>query len=129
MSLKYSGVQTMKSIRPAATVGLLASTLVGNLPALDVDFLAVNTAAATAKLVRDARAVGKYVYVWTVNDPLTMSHMASLGVAGLITDQPALARVVLAQRADLSAIERLVLALGSRLGLSTDDNGTNDQSP
>jgi glycerophosphoryl diester phosphodiesterase len=129
MSLKYSGVQTMKSVQPAATVGLLASTLVGNLPALDVDFLAVNTAAATANLVRDARAVGKFVYVWTVNDPLTMSHMASLGVAGLITDQPALARVVLAQRADLSAIERLVLALGSRLGLSTDDNGTNDQSP
>lgn len=129
MSLKYSGVQKMKSLQPAWTVGLLASTLVGNLPALKVDFLAVNTAAASARLVRDARAAGKDVYVWTVNDPLSMSHMASLGVAGLITDKPALAREVLTQRADLSAIERLVLALGSSLGLTTEDNGTNSPSP
>ena len=123
MSLKYEGVQKMKAIEPEWTVGLLASTLVGNLPALDVDFLAVNAAAASARLVRDAQAAGKDVYVWTINSPLAMSHMASLGVSGLITDKPALARDVLLQRSGLSAIERLVLAMGSSLGLSADENG------
>jgi glycerophosphoryl diester phosphodiesterase len=80
-------------------------------------------------LVRAARAAGKEVYAWTVNDPLAMSHMASLGVSGLITDQPALAREVLRQRAALGAAERLVLALGDRFGLSTTDPVSHDASP
>lgn len=129
MSLKYSAVQKMKSLRPDWTVGLLATAILGNLPALAVDFLAVNAATASAGLVRRARAAGKEIYVWTVNDPLTMSRMASLGVAGLITDEPALARAVLAQRAALSTGERLVLALGSRLGLRTSDKEYRDVSP
>jgi glycerophosphoryl diester phosphodiesterase len=129
MSLKYEAVQKMKALRPAWTVGLLATATVGDLTALAADFLAVNTATASARLIRDARAAGKEVYVWTVNDPLSMSHMASLGVSGLITDEPALAREVLEQRAALGAGERLVLALGSRLGLSASDKAYRDASP
>ena len=86
-------------------------------------------ATASARLVRDARAAGKEVYVWTVNDPLSMSHMASLGVSGLITDEPALTREVLEQRAALGATERPVLALGSELGLSVSDAAYRDASP
>jgi glycerophosphoryl diester phosphodiesterase len=129
MSLKYEAVQKMKALRPDWTVGLLATVTVGNLPALEADFLAVNMATASVPLVRDARAAGKEVYVWTVNDPLSMSHMASLGVSGLITDEPALAHEVLKQRATLVAAERLVLALGSKLGLSVSDKLYRDVSP
>jgi glycerophosphoryl diester phosphodiesterase len=129
MSLKYEAVQKTKALRPDWAVGLLATATVGDLPALEADFLAVNMATASVGLVRDARAVGKEVYVWTVNDPLSMSHMASLGVSGLITDEPALAREVLEQRAALSAAERLVLALGSELGLSVSDKVDRDVSP
>jgi len=129
MSLKYAAVQKMKSLRPDWTVGLLATATVGDLPALDADFLAVNMATASVQLVRDARAAGKEVYVWTVNDPLSMSHMASLGVAGLITDEPALAREVLEQRAALGAAERLVLALADKLGLRVLDKAYRDASP
>ena len=129
MSLKYDAVQKMKALRPNWKVGLLATATVGELPALEADFLAVNTATASFGLVRDAREAGKEVYVWTVNDPLSMSQMASLGVSGLITDEPALAREVLEQRAALSAAERLVLALGSRLGLSASDKEYRDASP
>jgi glycerophosphoryl diester phosphodiesterase len=129
MSLKYEAVQKMKALRPDWAVGLLATATVGDLPALEADFLAVNMATASLGLVRDARAVGKEVYVWTVNDPLSMSHVASLGVAGLITDEPALAREVLEQRAALSAAERLVLALGSKLGLRVSDAVYRDASP
>jgi glycerophosphoryl diester phosphodiesterase len=129
MSLKYEAVQKMKALRPDWTVGLLATATVGDLPALEADFLAVNMATASARVVRAARAAGKEVYVWTVNDPLSMSHMASLGVSGLITDEPALAREVLEQRAALGAAERLVLALGSKLGLSASDKPYRDASP
>jgi glycerophosphoryl diester phosphodiesterase len=129
MSLKYDAVRKMKALRPDWKVGLLATATWGDLPALEADFLAVNTATASVGLVRDAREAGKEVYVWTVNDPLSMSQMASLGVSGLITDEPALAREVLAQRAALSAAERLVLALGSRLGLSASDKEYRDASP
>ena len=129
MSLKYEAVRKMKQLRPDWTVGLLASVSVGKLAALDADFLAVNMAAASAQLVRDARAAGKEVYVWTVNDPLSMSNMASLGVSGLITDEPALAREVLKQRSALGPAERLVLALGSRLGISISEKVYRDASP
>lgn len=129
MSLKYEQVRRMKALRPEWTVGLLATATVGDLPALEADFLAVNLGTASVGLARDARAAGKEVYVWTVNDPLSMSHMASLGVSGLITDEPALARRVLEQRAALSAAERLVLALGSRLGLRVSDQAYRDASP
>jgi glycerophosphoryl diester phosphodiesterase len=129
MSLKYEAVQKMNTLRPDWTVGLLATATVGDLPALEADFLAVNMATSSVGLVRDARAAGKEVYVWTVNDPLSMSHMASLGVSGLITDEPALAREVLEQRAALSAAERLVLALESQLGLSVSDKVDRDASP
>jgi glycerophosphoryl diester phosphodiesterase len=129
MSLKYAAVQKMKSLQPDWTVGLLATALVGKLASLQADFLAVNTGTVSAKLVHDARAAGKEVYVWTVNDGLTMSHMASLGVAGLITDEPALAREVVDQRRELGAIERLVLALASSLGLNAEDNELHEMSP
>jgi glycerophosphoryl diester phosphodiesterase len=129
MSLKYDAVRKMKALRPGWTVGLLATATVGDLTALETDFLAVNMATASLRLVRDARAAGKEVYVWTVNDPLSMSRMASLGVSGLITDEPALARQVLEQRAELGAAERLVLALGSKLGLNASDKVYRDASP
>jgi glycerophosphoryl diester phosphodiesterase len=129
MSLKYEQVRRMKALRPDWTVGLLATATVGDLPALEADFLAVNMGTASVGLVRGARAAGKEVYVWTVNDPLSMSHMASLGVSGLITDEPALARRVLEPRPALSAAERLVLALGSRLGLRVSDKAYRDASP
>ncbi len=129
MSLKYQAVRKMKSLRPDWSIGLLATATVGDLPALDADFLAVNMATASVGLVRDARAAGKEVYVWTVNDPLSMSHMASLGVSGLITDEPALARKVLEQRAALGASERLVLALADKLGLRVVDKAYRDASP
>ena len=56
------------------------------------------------------------VFVWTINDPAGMSSMLSRGVDGLITDQPAIARKVLRERADLNPGERLLVDLAARLG-------------
>ncbi len=126
MSLKANAVAKMRELRPNWNVGLLASASLGNMWDLDVDFLAVNSATMSRQLVRGSQDVGKEVYVWTVNDALSMSGMLSYGVDGLITDEPALARQVLADRKTLTGVERLVLGLAGRIGLDVPHRGEDD---
>jgi len=52
----------------------------------------------TRELVDGAHAVGVRVVPWTVNDALTMAELIDLGVDGLVTDLPALAGAVVAER-------------------------------
>ncbi|WP_299356703.1 glycerophosphodiester phosphodiesterase family protein [uncultured Shimia sp.] len=129
MSLKLPAVQKMKAIRPDWEVGLLSSASAGRIWELDIDFLAVNKAAVSTRLVREMRSAGKKLYVWTVNEPLEMSRMISMGVDGLITDEPALARDVISQRRDLSSAERLVLALANFVGVAAEVGTYRDDSP
>ncbi|HBS50565.1 MAG TPA: glycerophosphodiester phosphodiesterase, partial [Rhodobacteraceae bacterium] len=129
MSLKLPGVRKMAGLRPDWPAGLLASASLGRVWELDVDFLAVNQAAASPLLVRKLRERGKPLYVWTVDDALSMSAMVSLGASGLITNEPALARDVLAQREALSRGERAVLLLADRLGVDLERKAYRDDSP
>ncbi len=55
-----------------------------------LDFRRANGAA-----VVQARAEGRGLYVWTVNDREDLRRMAALGPDGIITDNPALARALL----------------------------------
>jgi glycerophosphoryl diester phosphodiesterase len=116
MSLKRAAVATVRSLRSNWRVGLLSAAAVGDLTRVDADFLAVNTAVATRAFVRRAHARGKDVYVWTVNDPVAMWQLINLGVDGLITDDPALAREVLEYREGLSSAERLLISAAIVLG-------------
>jgi glycerophosphoryl diester phosphodiesterase len=117
MSLQANGVRKMKAIRPQWRVGQLMSVYAGDLKEVQADFLAVNAAFVSRQLIRVAHAHGKQVYVWTVNDAPTMSMMIGRGVDGLLTDKPELARSVLAQRAEMSAPQRLLLELANIFGI------------
>ena len=117
MSLEYAGIQIVRSLRPSWKVGLLSARAVGDLTRLDVDFLAVSIALARPALVKTAHAAGKELFVWTVNDALSMSQMMSIGVDGVITDEPRLGREVLAARAELNSVERLLLHVAPLLGV------------
>jgi len=52
----------------------------------------------TRDLVDGAHAAGVRVVPWTVNDVWRMAELIELGVDGIVTDQPALARAVVASR-------------------------------
>ncbi len=129
MSLKLPGIQKLKALRPEWTAGLLAATAVGDLSRLDVDFLAVNAGMANPRFIRRARAAGKPVFVWTINDALSLSRWMSMGVDGVITDEPALAREVLAERASLSPAERLLLGAALFFGKPEVAANYRDNSP
>lgn len=129
MSLKYPAVEKMKKLRPDWTSGVLAATAIGNLSRLDADFIAVSTAMVGPRLVRTTHKQGKKLYVWTVNDPLEMSAMMSMGVDGIITDEPAMARQVMQARAELSTPERLFIVLAERFGLTQNAKEYRDESP
>lgn len=119
MSLKYPQVQAMAALRPDWPRGVLAARAVGDLTGLDAGFLAVNTGQVSMQLLARAHRSGKLVYAWTVDDPVTMSRLISMGVDGLITNDPGLARRVIAERAALSAPERLLLWLADRFRLGS----------
>jgi len=129
MSLKLPGIERLKALRPEWTAGLLAATALGDLTRLDVDFLAVNQKLATPAFIKRAHDSGKGVYVWTVDDGLSLSRWMSMGVDGVITNEPALAKDILAQRADLSSAERLLLSLITLFGKPELARQYRDNSP
>lgn len=48
--------------------------------------------------LKEAHALGLKVLAWTVNDPAQMARLIDMGVDGLVTDRPDLARPVLEAR-------------------------------
>ena len=129
MSLNYAGIQKIRALRPDWTIGLLSAKAIGNLARLDVDFLAVARGMATPGFVYRSHAHGKRVYVWTVNDAVSLSRMMSIGVDGVITDEPALAREVIADRADLNPAERLLMHTAMLFGRPEPQRLYRDGSP
>ena len=117
MSLKYDKVQKIKAMRPEWTYGLLTTVSLGDPRKLNVEFLAVNATTATRGFIRLAHLHGLDVYVWTVNDPYLMSAMMSRNVDGIITDDPGLAREVLEIRSQMDPVQRLLVGIGTEIGV------------
>ena len=86
-------------------------------------------AAANGGFIRRIHKAGKQLYVWTVNDQLSMSRMISMGVDGIITDEPAMGKEVIAQRADLGTVERLLINTAILVGKPIPTRVYRDQSP
>ena len=116
MSLSRDMVAKMKRLRPGWTSGLLSAKAIGDLSGVPADFLAVEKAMATRRFIRAAHRAGKPVYVWTVDDPARMIRMIGLGVDGLITNRPGVAREVLDRYARMSQAERLFMFVMTSLG-------------
>jgi glycerophosphoryl diester phosphodiesterase len=117
MSLKYDKIQKIRSMRSDWTYGLLTTVHLGDATRFEVDFLAVNAVTATRGFVERAHRAGMDIYVWTVNDPYLMSAMMSRNVDGIITDDPGLARKVLEIRSRMDPVQRLLIGIGSEIGV------------
>jgi glycerophosphoryl diester phosphodiesterase len=117
MSLERKGVEKMATLRPGYRKGLLAATAVGRLAEVDVDFLAVSVTLARPSLIRQAHALGRDVYIWTVNDEMSMAHQILRGADGLITDDPGRAKAVIRAASDLTPVERLLVGAAFWLGV------------
>jgi len=120
MSLSRPMVEKMKRLRPEWTSGLLSAKALGDLSGVSADFLAVEKSMATRRFVRVAHRAGKKVYPWTIDDPSRMIRLLGLGVDGLITNRPDVAREVLARYARMTQAERLFLFVMTTLGAETD---------
>jgi len=120
MSLNLDMVAKMKRLRPEWASGLLSAKAFGDLSRVPADFLAVEKAMATRRFIWAAHRAGKPVYVWTVDDPARMIRMIGLGVDGLITNRPDVAREVLDRYARMTQAERLFFFVMTRLGAEED---------
>jgi glycerophosphoryl diester phosphodiesterase len=84
------------------TAGLQLADHGGSVPALvkaaGATVWSPNVTDLSASAVKEARSLGLQVVPWTVNDADTMQRLLDWGVDGLITDDPVLAREVLAGR-------------------------------
>lgn len=121
MSLDHDMVRRLKELRPSWRCGVLAAKAVGDVAALEGDFLAVEKRMATVRLARRVHRTGREVYAWTVDDPAWMLSLMSRGVDGLITNRPDVARQAVARRAGMSEAERVLVALLVRLGAGSGD--------
>ena len=112
MSLRPQAVEQIKRERPDWQVGLLAAASLTDLAGVEADFLAVHSKMVNPGFVRRIHRSGKTIQVWTVNDTIGMTSMFGMGVDGLITDEPAQAVQLLAQRADMNPVERMLVTTG-----------------
>jgi glycerophosphoryl diester phosphodiesterase len=110
-SLDYAALRQVHSIEPRLATGHIVTAAVGNLLRTEADFLSLNSARASASLVRRAHRAGKQVHVWTVNEPEVMLRMIERGVDNIITDDPALLSRVIRERGALDAAGILALRL------------------
>lgn len=117
MSLSVPLVRETKRRRPDWTVGVLSAVAVGRLAEMEADFLAINGKTATRSLLQQARRRQKPVYVWTIDSESALLHYLSLGVDGIITNRPDVARRTREFYQECSLAERLLLEASLRLGI------------
>ena len=129
MSLKPEQVTKIKALRPEWESGILLSQALGDISKMDVDFLAVNLGMMNPSFIKKTHEVGKKLYVWTADDPLTIFKMLTYGVDGIITNEPEMAKKVLKVRKNLRPIERFILYTAVVLGKELPTKAYRDDSP
>ncbi len=119
-SLDYEALLTAKRANPRLKVVALVTYALGDPGRLDVDGLSVNTKVLSDHLVRAAKSQGKPLYAWTVDDPRAMVRLIERGVGRLVTNNPESLIQIREARAQMTDIERRLLAARYLLGMEND---------
>lgn len=106
-------LRRVKAVLPEVRTGYIISAAYGNFySSEDVDFISIRSGFVTSALMQNAHEQGKAVYAWTVNSKSELERLTLLGVDGIITDRPVLAReIVYREEATESLFEYLKLVL------------------
>ncbi len=83
--------ETTKDKKPVSLTQLIADTKADGVDGLDLGM----KWAWNESLVKQVRAAGLELYVWTVNKPADAKRFAALGVDGITTDDPVMLRTAL----------------------------------
>ena len=112
-STNLSYLKRVKAVLPEVRTGYIISAAYGNFySSEDVDFISIRSGFVTSALMQNAHEQGKAVYAWTVNTKSELERLTLLGVDGIITDRPVLAReIVYREEATESLFEYLKLVL------------------
>ncbi|MCD7949098.1 MAG: glycerophosphoryl diester phosphodiesterase membrane domain-containing protein [Erysipelotrichaceae bacterium] len=98
MSQNYTCVRYMNQQRPQYWVGYCIYSSVGEIGEeifeMDIDFLAMEENLVSTTIIQEAVAQMLPVYVWTVDNEKSMKQYLNMGVTGIISDSPDVARSV-----------------------------------
>ena len=114
-SLDLKSVELAHDHNQALRTGAIISVAVGDVTRLNVNVLSVRSGLVNEVLLDRARTAGREVQVWTIDDRAEMAHFIDEGVDGIITNDPATAIAIRAERLRLPAWQRLALSVRSRL--------------
>ena len=106
-------LRRVKAVLPEVRTGYIISAAYGNFySSEDIDFISIRSGFVTSALMQNAHEQGKAVDAWTVNSKSELERLTLLGVDGIITDRPVLAReIVYREEATESLFEYLKLVL------------------
>ncbi len=108
-STEYSYLRLIKQIKPEFRTGFISNMLYGDPTAMkDADFFSVKYVVVNENFVRNAHSAGKEVHVWTVNTKPLINRMKGLDVDSIITDNPVLARKILARKNDRKSLAEII---------------------
>lgn len=110
-ALEPAVLRQAQQLEPNLRTSLLVHSVIGTIDGQPFDVLALREALISPARISTIRQQKQEVHVWTVNDRRTLSRMIDQGVDNIITDRPELLASLLAERAELSEPERLLLRL------------------
>jgi glycerophosphoryl diester phosphodiesterase len=110
-SLDYAKLKKFKALFPEVKIGLNVFQALGDFTESEVDFLSIDAAQATSRVVKNAQLNGKQIHVWTINDLQTALSMIEVGVDNIITDKPEAIQNLLQSWNDLTGTEKIALWL------------------
>ena len=117
ISLDYPALLKAKARNPKIRTAAIITYALGDVDRLDVDALSVHANFIDRRLLRAAKARGKEVYAWTVDDPHQMLALIERGVTSLVTNVPSIAVSVRRELDGLGDFERRMLTARYLLGL------------
>lgn len=94
-SMNYQFLKQIKKIAPEIRTGYIMTMTYGGVQGMEAaDFFSVKHTYVDEKFVTQAHALGKEVYVWTVNYKGDAKRMLDIGADNIITDEPIMVRKV-----------------------------------